>query len=631
MHLLRTALSDDEVEHEDEPGAMHHIRYRLESGSTPRMARTISRSRRPDPRPCSEIRRSPATPATSATGLRREEGQAPPDGPPHPDHRRCLRGPRFRTGLVKITPAHDPNDFEVGKRHGLEQINILNPDGTLSDAVPAKYRGMKAKEARKAVVADLEAEGLYVAEARNAFGGALLQVPHRRRALPFRAMVRADEASCRQGSEGLEGRRGPLFPRSVGEHLRALAHQHSRLVHQPTAVVGTPRARLVLRALREVHVAREDPTVCPYCGSTELVQDEDVLDTWFSSWLWPFSTLGWPSDTADLRKYYPTTTLVTGYDIIFFWVARMIMAGMEFMGQSPFGDVNLTTIVRDKHGRKMSKSLGNGIDPLEIVDLYGADALRFTLAFLFTSSQDILIDKDDFKLGSKFANKVWRRRLIHGEPNEAWRVMRAALASESKERLRAGVRTRIKSAGSGLYALSRRVPDADLEKAEFVFGEACRALRERTLAALEQRLAELAPASFEAVARVVLQREGFGPATFVKRVEGTIYVEALRGRGFRPSRCLIALRPGVSAAGRRALGELRAGVRARNQDEGLLLLAGRLADDAINEWKQSGQPIEIVDGPALAETCLRHGIGVVSASVAVDLVDADFFAELSEG
>jgi hypothetical protein len=231
----------------------------------------------------------------------------------------------------------------------------------------------------------------------------------------------------------------------------------------------------------------------------------------------------------------------------------------------------------------------------------------------------------------QIADSAVRRRLIHGEPNEAWRVMRAALASEPKERLRAGVRPRIKSAGSGLYALSRRVPDADLEKAEFVFGEARRALRERTLAALEQRLGELAPASFEALARVALQREGFGPATFVKRVEGTIYVEALRGRGFRPSRCLIALRPGISTAGRRALGELRAGVRARNQDEGVLLLAGRLADDAINEWKQPGQPIEVVDGPALAETCVRHGIGVISASVAVDLIDADFFAELSEG
>jgi hypothetical protein len=231
----------------------------------------------------------------------------------------------------------------------------------------------------------------------------------------------------------------------------------------------------------------------------------------------------------------------------------------------------------------------------------------------------------------QIADSAVRRRLVHGEPNEAWRVMRAALASEGKERLRAGLRPRIKSAGSGLFALSRRSPDADLEKAEYVFGEARRALRERTLAALEQRLGELTPASFEAVARVLLQREGFGPATFVKRVEGTVYVEALRGRGFRPSRCLIALRPGVAAAGRRALGELRAGIRARNQDEGVLLLAGRLADDAINEWKQAGQPIEVVDGPAMAETCVRHGIGVISAAVAVDLVDADFFAELSEG
>jgi hypothetical protein len=231
----------------------------------------------------------------------------------------------------------------------------------------------------------------------------------------------------------------------------------------------------------------------------------------------------------------------------------------------------------------------------------------------------------------QIADSAVRRRLVHGEPNEAWRVMRAALASEAKERLRAGVRPRIKSAGSGLYALSRRVPDADLEKAEYVFGEARRALRERTVAALEQRLGELAPSSFEAIARVLLQREGFGPATFVKRVEGTIYVEALRGRGFRPSRTLIALRPGMTAAGRRAIGELRAGIRARNQDEGILLLAGRLSDEAIAEWKQPGQPIEVVDGPAMAETCVRHGIGVLSATVTVDLIDADFFAELSEG
>jgi len=231
----------------------------------------------------------------------------------------------------------------------------------------------------------------------------------------------------------------------------------------------------------------------------------------------------------------------------------------------------------------------------------------------------------------QLADSAIRRRLIHGEPNEAWRVIRTALASEPKERLRNGLRPRVRAAGSGLYALARRTPDVELEKAEQVFGDARRALRERTMAAIERRLAELAPGAFEAVARVLLQREGFGPTTFVKRVEGTIYVEALRGRGSRPAKCLIALRPGGSVAGRRAIGELRAGIRARNHDEGVLMLAGRLGDDAIAEWKQPGPPLEIADGSALAETCVRHGVGVVSANVSVDFVDADFFAELTEG
>jgi hypothetical protein len=231
----------------------------------------------------------------------------------------------------------------------------------------------------------------------------------------------------------------------------------------------------------------------------------------------------------------------------------------------------------------------------------------------------------------QIADSAIRRRLIHGEPNEAWRVIRTSLAAEPKERLRNGMRPRVRAAGSGLYALARRTPDAELEKAEQVFGEARRALRERTIAALEKRITELPSGAFEALARVLLQREGFGPTTFVKRVEGTIYVEALRGRGSRPSKCLIALRPGTSPAGRRAIGELRAGVRARGQDEGLLMLGGRLAEDAISEWKQPGCPLEIADGAALAETCARHGVGVLSATVNVDFVDADFFADMAEG
>ncbi|HEY7372000.1 MAG TPA: HTH domain-containing protein [Polyangia bacterium] len=242
----------------------------------------------------------------------------------------------------------------------------------------------------------------------------------------------------------------------------------------------------------------------------------------------------------------------------------------------------------------------------------------------------------------QIADGATRRRLVHGEPNEAWRVMRTALAAEPRERLRAGLRPRVRSAGAGLYALARRPPDAELERAEQVFGEARRALRERTLAALERRIAELPAPAFEALARVLLQREGFGPATFVKRVDGTIYVEALRGRGARSSRCLVALKFGSGSAGRRAIGELREGIRARGQDEGLLMLAGRLGDDAIGEWKRatdgSGRPdgkatppIEIADGAAMAETCIRHGVGVVNTMVSVDFVDADFFADIAEG
>ena len=231
----------------------------------------------------------------------------------------------------------------------------------------------------------------------------------------------------------------------------------------------------------------------------------------------------------------------------------------------------------------------------------------------------------------QIADGAARRRLVHGEPNEAWRVMRTALSAEPRERLRAGLRPRVRAAGAGLFALARRPPDPELERAEQVFGEARRALRERTLVALERRIADLPGSAFEALTRVLLQHEGFGPATFVKRVEGTVYVEAKRGRGSRPSKCLIGLRFGSSSGGRASIGVLREGILARGQDEGLLMLAGRLAEDAIGEWKKPGPPIEIADGPALAETCIRHGIGVVSAMISADFVDADFFAEIAEG
>ena len=404
-----TALSDDEVEHEDEAGSMHHIRYAMAEGASPAC-------------PSGYIEIATTRPETLL-------GDAAVACHPEDERYKALVGKlvklpltdrlipiiadayvdrEFGTGLVKITPAHDPNDFEVGKRHDLPQINILNPDGSLSDAVPEEYRGLKAMQARNLVVEDLKAAGLYVAEkpithsVGHCYRCRTAVEPYLSEQWFVRMKPLADKA-LKAWKDG-EVRFYPQRWENTYEHWltnirdwcisRQLWWGH-RIPSWHCAHCG-----------KDV-VAREDPLVCPFCGSTELVQDEDVLDTWFSSWLWPFSTLGWPKDAADLRKYYPTTTMVTGYDIVFFWVARMIMAGLEFMGRSPFRDVNLTTIVRDKQGRKMSKSLGNGIDPLEIVDLYGADALKFTLAFLFTSSQDILIDKDDFKLGSKFANKVW--------------------------------------------------------------------------------------------------------------------------------------------------------------------------------------------------------------------------------
>jgi valyl-tRNA synthetase len=404
-----TALSDDEVEHSDEAGAMHHIRYALEGGPSadcPSGYIEIATTRPETLLGDTAVAAHPEDDRYKALVGRRVE--LPLTGRFIPIIADAYVDREFGTGLVKITPAHDPNDFEVGKRHSLEQINILNPDGSLSDAVPAKYRGLKAKDARKAVVEDLKALGLYVAEkpithsVGHCYRCHTVVEPYLSAQWFVKMRPLADKAlkAWKDGEIRFYPQRWENTYENWLTNIRdwCISRQlwwGHRIPSWHCAHCG-----------KDV-IAREEPMVCPFCGSTELEQDQDVLDTWFSSWLWPFSTLGWPKETADLRKYYPTSTLVTGFDIIFFWVARMIMAGLEFTGQVPFRDVCMTTLVRDKQGRKMSKSLGNGIDPLEIVDLYGADALKFTFAFLYTSTQDILINKDDFKLGSKFANKVW--------------------------------------------------------------------------------------------------------------------------------------------------------------------------------------------------------------------------------
>jgi len=402
-----TALSDDEVEHEDESGGMYHIRYELVDppAGAPRYIE-IATTRPETLLGDTAVAYHPEDERYKA--LAGVQVRLPLTDRTIPLVADTYVDREFGTGLVKITPAHDPNDFEVGRRHGLPMVNILNPDGTLNDSVPARYRGLKALDARPLVVEDLTAAGLFIKKdaITHAVGHCYrchtVVEPFLSKQWFVKMRPLADKALAAWRAGEVR-----FFPqRWENTYENWLTNIRDWCISRQLWWGHRIPAWHCAHCGKTV-VAREEPLVCPYCASTELTQDEDVLDTWFSSWLWPFSTLGWPEDTADFRKFYPTTTLLTGFDIIFFWVARMIMAGLEFTGQVPFRDVCMTTLVRDKQGRKMSKSLGNGIDPLEIVDEYGADALKFTLAFLYTSTQDILINKDDFKLGSKFANKVW--------------------------------------------------------------------------------------------------------------------------------------------------------------------------------------------------------------------------------
>ena len=399
-----TALADDEVEHEDKQGAMYRLRYPMADGSGRCMEIATTRPEtllgdvavacHPEDERYKNL-------VGSMLALPLTDRLIPLIADSYVDR-------EFGTGLVKITPAHDINDFEIGNRHNLERINVLNPDGTLNENVPEKYRGMKVVDARAAVVEDMKALGLFVDEqptnhsVGHCYRCHTVVEPYLSEQWFVKMKPLAEKAlkAWRDGDVKFYPQRWENTYEHWLTNIRDWCISRQLWWGHRIPVWYCDHCGYVV-------VEREEPTICPKCKSTGLRQEEDVLDTWFSSWLWPFSVMGWPKETADFRKYYPTSTLVTAYDIIFFWVARMIMAGMEFTGVSPFKDVYITTLVRDKHGRKMSKSLGNGIDPLEIVDEYGADALKFTLAFLTSQGQDVLIDKESFKFGSKFANKIW--------------------------------------------------------------------------------------------------------------------------------------------------------------------------------------------------------------------------------
>ncbi len=398
-----TALSDDEVEHSEVHGHIWHLRYPLADGdgwievATTRpetmLGDTAVAVHPEDERYTHLIGKSVRLPLADRV--------IPIVADSYVDR-------EFGSGAVKITPAHDPNDWEIGERHDLERINILTAEARLNDTVPEAYRGLDVATARTAVVADLEAGGFLVRVEDHVH-----QVGH-----CYRCNTVVEPWISTQWFVRMK----PLAEKALaawrnGEIRFYPRHWENTYTHWLENIRDWCISRQLWWGHRipvwyddetgEMIVSRTDPTEDPAYAGRSLRQDPDVLDTWFSSWLWPFSTLGWPEQTADLERFYPTTTLVTAYDIIFFWVSRMIMAGLEFMGEVPFRDIYITGLVRDIQGRKMSKSLGNGIDPLEIVDKYGADSHKFTLAYLSVQGSDVPIAPDSFQLGSKFANKIW--------------------------------------------------------------------------------------------------------------------------------------------------------------------------------------------------------------------------------
>ncbi|MBI1883319.1 MAG: valine--tRNA ligase [Chlamydiae bacterium] len=335
--------------------------------------------------------------------------------------------PKFGTGVVKVTPAHDPNDFLMGERHGLKPINVMTDDGHMNENAGPRYQGLDRFQCRKLILEDLEERNLLkkVEPHQHAVGHCYRCHTMVEPRLSPQWFVRM-KPLAKKALQAVEKGEIKFYPkRWTKVYLRWMenirdwcisrqiwwGHRIPVWYCQNCRKTEDRSQKSEDRKNKSYHpgiiVAKERPEKCPTCGSTELEQDSDVLDTWFSSWLWPFSTMGWPEKDEDQRFYYPTATLVTAQEIIFFWVARMIMAGFEFMGEKPFSHIYIHGTVRDHTGTKMSKSLGNIIDPLEIIDEYGTDALRMSLIMITAQGQDVYLSKDKFEMGRNFANKIW--------------------------------------------------------------------------------------------------------------------------------------------------------------------------------------------------------------------------------
>lgn len=397
-----TALSDIEVEHETEMGHLYHIRYQVENTDE-----------------FVEIATTRPETMFGDTGVA-----------VHPDDERykALVGktlilpivgrhiplfadsyvdPQFGTGAVKVTPAHDPNDFEMGQRHDLEQILVMTNDGRMA-ANTGKYAGMDRYECRRCLVEDLKEQGFLVKieEHEHAVGHC------------SRCNTTVEPMASKQWFVKMESLAKPAIEAVKSGKIKFVPERFTKIYCNWLENI---RDWCISRQLWWGHqipawycddcgkttVSRDDITVCPVCGSHQLHRDEDVLDTWFSSGLWPFETMGWPEETEELKQFYPTSVLVTGYDIIFFWVARMVMMGLKFGGDIPFKHVFIHGLVRDSQGRKMSKSLGNGIDPVEVIEKYGADTLRFMLITGNTPGNDMRFYWERVESARNFANKLW--------------------------------------------------------------------------------------------------------------------------------------------------------------------------------------------------------------------------------
>ena len=401
--VCQTSISDAEVEHEDQNGFFWHINYPIagEDGRFVEIATT---------RP--ETLLGDTAVAVNPDDERYQDiiGKMlvlPLTGREIPVIADSYVDKEFGTGCVKITPAHDPNDFEVGRRHQLAELTIMNDDATI--CLPgSKYDGMERYEARKAIVKDLEELGLLVKVVPHSHAVGT----HDRCKTTVEPMVKQQwfvkmEEMAKPAIDALKTGKLKFVPERFDKiYLHWLENIRDWCISRQLWW-GHRIPAYYCDECHEFIVSKESPDVCPKCGGTHFTQDEDTLDTWFSSALWPFSTLGWPENTEDLKYFYPTSVLVTGYDIIFFWVIRMVFSGIEQTGELPFHTVLIHGLVRDSEGRKMSKSLGNGIDPLEVIDKYGADALRMTLITGNAPGNDMRFYWERVEASRNFANKVW--------------------------------------------------------------------------------------------------------------------------------------------------------------------------------------------------------------------------------